>query len=147
MSERDRLVPLIGQRITGAWIATDSKGDWFNDEPVVIGLGDIQLEIAVYQVGLLAITWNSIDLSRCANWLGCWDDLEVRWQSATSRMFALAIGQRILRIHVADGPSGVDALQFEHDNGVLTLYNACDELGAGDQPLDPNNYRLHSITD
>ena len=120
---------------------------WFNGEPAVICFGDIQLEITVYQIGLLAITWNTIDLSGPANWLGCWDldDDHYRWRRATNHPFAAAIGQGIQNIHVADGQSGVDAIRFECDAGVLVLYNARDELGGCDQALDPKNYLLHPI--
>lgn len=137
-AQRTRLRSLIGQRISNIWIATESDGAWFSDEPAVICCGETQLEIAVYQIGLMAMTWNTINLAGPANWLGCWnlDGDSYRWRPATEPAFANAIGKTIEQIQIADGPSGVDAVEFSHNSGVLMLYNAGDELGV----LDSHDY-------
>ena len=69
-SESQSLSELIGATLEAAWLATDTDGDWFNDEPVLLQFSNgRQLEIGVYQVGLLALTWDTVDTELPANWL------------------------------------------------------------------------------
>ncbi len=132
-AQRARLGVLVGRKITGIWIASEPDGSWFNDEPAVICFGADQLEIAVYQIGLMAITWNTIDLSKSANWLGCWNDGKTTypWIPASQEHFAACVNKTLHAIHAITGSHGLFGIQLTHDDGILVLYNALDELGVG----------------
>ena len=146
--ESESLARLIGRDIRECWIAIDSDGSWFNDEPAVLLFDDLQLEIAVYQIGLLSITWNSIDLGQSPNWLGCWEQIDgLRWQRATQPEFQHATGKSIHSLLIASDDTGVAGIQVAHDGGFLSIFNALDELGVADGELEASQYVLHPLKD
>ena len=152
--ESERLSQLVGRSPKSAWLARESDGTWFNDEPAILVFDDMQIEIAVYQVGLLAITWNTVDVHSPANWLGCWDwpDDDVQWKIVDDGPIQCVIGQRLKAIHIVDYNShgfgcGAHAVQFHFDSNVLAIYNALDELGVSNEPFQGSDYVMHPIAD
>lgn len=149
-SESHRLSELIGATLNTAFLATDSEGDWFNDEPVILQFTNRrQLEIGVYQVGLLALTWNTVDTNSPANWLGCWSG-DLKWERATTKPWAGVLRHQIQRIHLVDYDSdfgsGAFGVQFQFDSGQhLLVYNALDELGVDTTPVTGQEYHLHEV--
>lgn len=146
-AEHSRLARLIGRRVSAVWTAHTSAGEWFVDEPVVICCDDLHLEIAVYQIGLLAITWNTVDFASPANWLGCWDPAEygLEWRTADHPVLATLVGNPITAIDIVSSPCGLDGVRLHHPLGVAVLYNALDELGVSDRDLDGAAYSTHRI--
>lgn len=149
-SESQSLSELIGVRLEAAWLATDSDGAWFNDEPALLQFGNgRQLEIGVYQVGLLALTWDTVDTNSPANWLGCWSQ-DLKWELAAMQPWASVCRQQVQRIQLVDYDSdfgrGAFGVQFEFDSGQhLLVYNALDELGVDTTPVAGDEYHLHQV--
>ena len=149
-SEGPRLGGLIGRELERVWLAVDSDGQWFNDDAVLFEFtGQIQLEIAVYQVGLLALTWNTVDKKMPANWLGCWD-YDLKWQVAADDDWVAVFGRVVREIQIVDYDSnlgfGAYAVQFHFDsNSHLVVFNALDELGVGDQPIEGPEFGVHPV--
>ena len=149
-SESQSLSELIGATLEAAWLATDTDGDWFNDEPVLLQFSNgRQLEIGVYQVGLLALTWDTVDTELPANWLGCWSQT-LKWELATTEPWGSVLDQQVQRIQVVDYESdfglGAFGVQFLFDSGQhLLVYNALDQLGVDTTPVAGYEYHLHNV--
>lgn len=150
--ESDRLSALIGCTFDRAWLAIDSDGEWFNDEPALLQFADgRQLEIGVYKVGLLALTWNSVDVELPANWLGCWNQ-KLSWEVATCAPWMRFSGQQVRQIQLIDHDSelgsGVFGLQLKFSSGGhLVVFNALDELGVNTTAIVGPDYQLHTVGD
>lgn len=149
--ESERLARLIGCSIESIWLAREPDGTWFNDEPAILKFDHFQLEIAVYQVGLLAVTWNTVDLHSPANWLGCWDwpEDDVQWRPVDDEPWRHVIGQRLGAIQIVDYDSdlgsGAHAIQFHFDSNILVLYNALDEMGVSNDPIQGPGYHSYPV--
>lgn len=151
--ESVRLRMLFGQKLERVWLATGADSSWFNDEPAILDFGEgRQLEVAVYQTGLLAITWNTLDVAQPANWLGCWGGHDLKWQETTSDDWLWAMGRTVSGVQIVDYNcslgNGVFGIQFGFASGRhLLVYNALDELGVRDAGIQSLNYAVFPVPD
>lgn len=95
-----RLSPLLGKRLEAAWVAWDVAADeLFVDEPVVLRIGDTNLELLHTQLSMLWIGYDSLDLQSPPAWHSCWaGEFDLTWRRNGHPALMAAIGRSVLMI-------------------------------------------------
>jgi hypothetical protein len=157
---RDRLRRLRGQRIDATWLVwiVDTY-KWFADLPVVLRIGDQQLEVCARNFDDLSITWNTIDVQVPPR---AWMDGALQWRRDAHPVLRQAVGRIVREVRMTEHlfttervhPPDPDrqhtesswllgGIWLELDGGHLQIYNALDENGLTDQPPSTGpNFRV-----
>ena len=164
---REKLLALVGSRLTNAWIVWNLDDDtWFADLPVVLQFdNDVQLELCWEKFDDLAVSWNTVDVSIAPT---AWVTWPLEWRSRAHESLANAVGSVVTDVSVLEyflgTPSGVwarlprrkakpgsgeaNGLWFDTDRGGLHVFNALDENGlSNDRPSDGRDHRVTNLRD
>jgi hypothetical protein len=157
---RDQLRRLRGQRIEATWLVWILDLDeWFADLPVVLRIGEQQLEVCARRLDELSITWDTIDVQVPPR---AWVDWQLRWRRDAHPVLRHAVGQIVREVHLTEHrfttervhppdpkwrhtasawlPGGI---WLELDSGHLQVFNALDENGlAGQPPFTGPDFRV-----
>lgn len=110
---RSTLLDLIGRKIKSVWVAWDCLNDcWFSDHPIVMNIEGQQLELCNSGLDRLAVSMNTIDLSRRI----CWSDNNSiqEWRKDALPEFIAVKGNRIRGIELIEYQLRTGAV---HQNG------------------------------
>jgi hypothetical protein len=135
-AHRARFARVVGRRLDGAWQIWDvSAGSWHAHGPVILGFGDVNVEVAHRKFDECAITWNQIDMSMPPDLPG----LTLDWRPAEQAALRNAVGRRLRQVNVIERimtahwrPRVLHAVEFVFEGARLAIYNALDENGLTD---------------
>jgi hypothetical protein len=100
-AHRSTLLDLIGRKIKSVWVAWDCLNDaWYSDLPIVVNIEGQQLELCNSKLDQLAVSVNTIDLSRRI----CWSDSNSiqEWRKDALPEFIAVKGDRIRNIELIE---------------------------------------------
>jgi hypothetical protein len=157
-----RLHALVGERIQRVWLTWDRNDDsWLADNPVVLQIGDQQLELCWWKFDELFLTWNEIDLAAPLNWYGD-SAFDLTWCAdghPAQRLAPLRVVREVHMTEFAFRISGVspdrpvstetwlfNGIQFVLDDGVLEVHNAMDENGISTREPKHEDWRRVPVT-
>jgi len=139
-----RLRALIGTRLETSWVAWEVADDdeWFQDEAVVLGFAEAQLEIACSHFDRLALTWGEIDTAKPPAHTGTWKgSFDLEWRPDSLKELSTLRGATLEGICVLEyGPDAavsgltgkewlLSGLEFTFSNGTVQVFNALDQIG------------------
>ncbi len=128
-----RLRALIGQRFRETRVVWRLDTDrWFPNCPVVLSVGDHQLEVCAWKLSEFAISWSLIALSHPLDWYGAGDEIPLQWKKNALPPLAAAENARIEAIHIIE----------YHHQATVVKHNARPEMVG--QPLD-FGWLLHGL--
>jgi hypothetical protein len=163
-----RLTDLVGTRLDATWVAWDASDDsWFADEAVILRFGDTRLEILWWKFDEVAISWNQIDLTQRPCWIMEWQEpFDLTWRRNALHEMRAVVGRSLTRVALFEqlfettvirAPERPDligsvnanwilnGLEFQFGDCYLSVYNALDENGISDQPVERQAGRLRRI--
>lgn len=137
-AQRARCSRIVGRRLDGAWLMWDlERRDWFAGGPVILGFGDVNVEVMHRKFDECAITWGQIDMSMPLEWPG----LVLDWRADSHPALLAAHGRRLRAVNVIERitpsdwrPRVLHAVEFLFEGARLAVYNALDENGLTDAP-------------
>jgi hypothetical protein len=157
---RDRLLALVGRRVTGGWTA------WFPDRdrmypgaPAVLAFdGAGQVALAWQKWDELSITWDAVDVDAPAG--------PFEWRPTQPDEVASVVGRTVTGIAVSEGPyfndvdlqaggplpvhaiAGwvVDGLWLETGDAGLLVHNGADTVALSPSPMTPDHDGLSRTT-
>ena len=160
----EKLRLIIGQPVTRNWVLWNSQFDqWWCEWPVILATQDRQLEICVLNDDQLAVSWDSIDLSKplFPNSDGAGDHLF--WKEDALPELANVKGQSIRELRIIEyrpqrtvlkdrqnsalvgktiSPSWLlNGLEFQFDRSCLSIWNALSGIGIDSSPLSGSDVR------
>ncbi|MEV0564337.1 hypothetical protein [Dactylosporangium sp. NPDC050588] len=113
--QRERLLGLVGRRVTAGWTGWDPERDrWFEDIPLVLVIDDgTQLELAWQAWDGLSVTWDTIDLAVGPEVVG----RPHEWRPSAPEPLAAVVGRVVTEIAVTESPCfrGGDDVDFNVD--------------------------------
>lgn len=127
--QRPHLSKIIEQEITAIWTVHDANtNEHWADCPIVVQLNAIQFEFNALYDNEIAITWNSIDLSKKISWFNS-PDLILEWRMNEVQQSKNYIGQKINDILLMElkNCGFLNGIYISLENGYLTLFNNLDE--------------------
>jgi hypothetical protein len=132
-AHRARFARVIGRPLDGAWLMWDlTTGGWFAHGPVILGFGDVNVEVTHRKFDECAITWSQVDMSMPLAWPG----LALDWRPGGHPALAGARGRPLRAVNVIERimtapwrPRLLHAVEFLFDGARLAVYNALDENG------------------
>jgi hypothetical protein len=135
-AHRARFARVIGRELVGAWLMWDlDERRWFANGPVILGFGDINVEVTHRKFDECAITWGQVDMSMPVDWPG----FSLDWRSGAHPALRKAQGLRLREVNVIERimtahwrPRVLHAVEFLFDGARLAVYNAMDENGLTD---------------
>ena len=163
------LYSLVGKRIEATWVAWDKAEDeWFSEEPVILLIGQTNLEVVFGYLDRLALSVDTIDLEATPDWWCDWGEteFELEWRQDALPELRGAAGRRIDRVRLVEyrfetetivdrlRPTNVGrkevswllhGLELGLDQGALTIYNALDENGISGDLLRGAEFRTFEV--
>jgi len=148
-----RLRALVGSRLQTSWVAWEVAADdeWFQDEAVVLGFTEAQLEITCSHFDRLALTWGEIDTTQPPAHAGMWKgSFELEWRPDSLPELAALRGATLESIRVIEcGPVAsvagltgkewlLSGLEFTFSTGAVHVFNALDQV-AVETRLEPDS--------
>jgi hypothetical protein len=132
-AHRARFSRIVGRRLDGAWLMWDvGSGGWHAHGPVVLGFGDVNVEVAHRKFDECAITWGQVDMSAPPAWPG----LALDWRPYAHSALLRAGGRQLRQVNVLERimaapwrPRLLHAVEFLFEGARLAIYNALDENG------------------
>ena len=92
------LKSLIGLSFREVWTVHEvSDGEFWADCPVILVIGDHQLEFSSFNDREIAITWNEIDLKEKLDWYNN-PEVKLEWRKNEIKNISLLIGSLLLII-------------------------------------------------
>ena len=133
---RARFSRVVGRPLDGAWLMWDlTTRTWFAHGPVVLGFGDVNVEVTHRKFDECAITWDQVDMSAPLNWPG----VALDWRSGGHPALVHVQGRRLREVNVIERimaahwrPRVLHAVEFRFEGARLAIYNALDENGLTD---------------
>ncbi|MEV0609727.1 hypothetical protein AB0I61_25485 [Polymorphospora rubra] len=137
-AHRARFGRLVGRPLEGAWLMWDvDQRTWFAGGPVILGFGDVNVEVTHRKFDECAITWNQVDMSMPLDWPG----LALDWRADAHEALHAARGRRLREVNVIERimpspwrPRVLHAVEFLFDGARLAIHNALDENGLTGAP-------------
>ena len=119
------------------WYVPDDE--WYEDFPIIIKIDGVQFEVCWQKFDSLSITKNQIDIDNCISG----DELIPYKKDALSAL-QRATGKRIKSVKLGMSSMTledkvipmINSLDFELENGYLTIFNALDENGVSNVPAN-----------
>jgi hypothetical protein len=135
-ANRARFARVVDRPLDGAWLMWDlATGGWFAHGPVILGFGDVNVEVTHRKFDECAITWNQVDMSMPLDWPG----LALDWRAGGHPALRTVQGRRLREVNVIERimtahwrPRVLHAVEFRFDGARLAVYNALDENGLTD---------------
>jgi hypothetical protein len=132
-AHRARFARVLGRPLDDAWLMWDPEtGTWFAGGPVILGFGDLNVEITHRKFDECAITWGQVDMTAPLDWPG----MRLDWRSGTHPELAGLRGRRLREVNVIERimpshwrPRVLHAVELVLDGARLAIYNALDENG------------------
>ncbi|AXI00933.1 hypothetical protein DV702_15180 [Sporosarcina sp. PTS2304] len=137
------LKSLIGSNLREVWTVHEaSDGEFWADCPVILLIGEKQLEFCSFKDDEIAVTWDEIDLKETVDWYGD-QELNLEWRKNAIENTALFIGRQIEKIEVIEmTQEAIDAkdnlihsnvwlsgLGFSVRECYVSIFNTFDETG------------------
>lgn len=132
----------LGKTIETTYVGWHSTGDtWDGNLPIVLVIGGIQYEICWQNLDSLAITSNQINTDNCL----CSEEFtSYQYRKNAHVSLNSALGKTIKKVSLGmysvSGHGNVvpiiNSLDIELQHGFLTIYNALDENGISDAPVN-----------
>jgi hypothetical protein len=130
-AQRVRFARVVGRRLDGAWVMWDlTSRAWFAHGPVILGFGDVNVEVTHRKFDECAITWDQVDMSMPLDWPG----LRLDWHADGHPALARARGRRLRGVNVIERimtapwrPRVLHAVEFLFDGARLAISNGLDE--------------------
>ena len=147
---------LDGQVLRSGWgIWSAARDEWFADGPLLLLVGDRQVELSAFQLGF-AVTCDQIARSAPLRWYvgdGEDDGLGLYWREQSPSPLAEAAGKAVEAVELIEcattiggGGEGrwvVCGIGLRLGGGYLAVYNALDELGlAAERPVVDRDRRI-----
>ncbi|SDY23004.1 hypothetical protein SAMN05444365_1011134 [Micromonospora pattaloongensis] len=137
-AHRARCARIVGRPLDGAWLMWDARrGDWFAAGPVILGFGDVNIEVTHRKFDECAITWGQIDMSMPLAWPG----LALDWRAYCHPALLTVRGRRLRAVNVIERitptewrPRVLYGVEFLFEGARLAVYNALDENALSDAP-------------
>jgi hypothetical protein len=134
---RPRFSRIVGRTLEGAWLMWDlERRRWFADGPVILGFGDVNVEVTHRKFDECGITWGQVDMSMPLEWPG----LSLDWRPDAHPALLAARGRRLREVNVIERilpshwrPRVLHAVEFLFEGSRLAIYNALDENGITDK--------------
>jgi hypothetical protein len=132
-AHRSRFSRIVDRHLDGAWLMWDrqSRG-WFAHGPVILGFGDLNVEVTHRKFDECAITWGQVDMSMPLDWPG----LALDWRSGVHPALVRVQGRRLREVNVIERimtspwrPRVLHAVELLFDGARLAIHNALDENG------------------
>ena len=119
------------------WYEPDDS--WYEDLPIILIIDGEQIEICWQQFDSLSITKNQIDVNDCVSY-----DEKIPYRENMLITLNQAIGKKIVDVKLGmssmtlEGKTipMINSVDFELENGFLTIYNALDENGVSNVPAN-----------
>jgi hypothetical protein len=135
-AHRARFSRVVGRPLDGAWLMWDvAERCWHSHGPVVLGFGDVNVEVAHRKFDECAITWAQVDMSMPPDWPG----LTLDWRAGGHPALRRAQGRRLRQVNIIERimvahwrPRVLHAVEFLFEGARLAVYNALDESGLTD---------------
>ncbi|MDP9798373.1 hypothetical protein J2S43_006885 [Catenuloplanes nepalensis] len=132
-AHRARFARVLDRPLVDAWLMWDLDGDsWFAGGPVVLGFGDLNVEITHRKFDECAITWGQIDVTTPLDWPG----IRLDWRSGRLPELAALRGRTLRQVNVIERimpsqwrPRVLHAVELIFDGVRLAIHNALDENG------------------
>jgi hypothetical protein len=135
---------LIGQTIQSSWIAwTQEYNVWLSSDPVVLRIGEQNLEIACSEFEKVYLFWNTINVLEAPDRGSFTDSF---WKMNGLPELSRVIGQKIQQVFLLEAELRImhegyesstwclNGIEFELSEGYLQVYNALDENGVSNEP-------------
>ncbi|WP_326550543.1 hypothetical protein [Micromonospora sp. NBC_01813] len=137
-AHRARFTRLIGRPLIDTWLMWDLDLDtWYANGPVILGFGDVNVEVTHRKFDECAITWNQVDMSMPPDLSG----LRLDWRSDRHPAPLPARGRPLRAVNVIERimpshwrPHVLQAVEFLFDDARLSVLNALDENGLSAEP-------------
>lgn len=161
-----KLRNLVGKKLLDVWIVIDTNDNTcFKDCPVVLNIEGTQLELCNYKTDELAITFNTIDLSKKINWYDI-DDFKLEWRKEPLSELSAVINRKIRKIELIEynfkpeiiackhNPMLIqkkgsiwilNGVGFELEDGYFSVFNSGDENSISIRPNYNYNFRTIKI--
>lgn len=152
-AHRSLLRNLIGKTITDSYIIWDLDLDkWFSDGPIVLVIGNTQVELKASQTDMYSLTTNSIDLNQPLDkdYVGDGSVQLFEWRINTLKEIAKVLNKRIDEVYIIEydshyqDPEGkkightgfmLHGLCFRFGNEFLQMYTGLDTNGVSNEGL------------
>lgn len=134
-AHRARFARIVGRELLAGWLMwnTADRG-WFADGPVILGFGDINVEIMHRKFDECAVSWNQVDMSMPIDWYGT--EIRLDWRADPHPALRQARGRTLHQVNIIERllpsqwrPRVLHAVEFLFDGARLEVYNAMDENG------------------
>lgn len=135
-AHRARFSRVVGRPLDGAWLMWDvTSQSWHAHGPVVLGFGDVNVEVTHRKFDECAITWDQVDMSAPPDWPG----LALDWRPYPHPALRSVRGRRLRQVNVIERimtahwrPRVLHAVEFLFEGARLAIYNGLDENGLTD---------------
>lgn len=130
----------IGKTIDASYVGWYTPDDeWYEDFPIILEIGGSQFEICWQKFDSLSITKNQINLEKCVSYGEI-----IPYKKDALPPLREAIGKRIKSVRLGMSPMTfedkvlpmINSVDFELENGFLTVYNGLDENGISNVPAN-----------
>jgi hypothetical protein len=128
----------VGKTIERTFVGWyESNDSWYEDLPIILIIGGEQIEICWQKFDSLSITKNQINVDNCISY-----DEKIPYRENALSALSGAIGKRILSVKLGMSfmtleekviPM-INSVDFELENGFLSIFNALDENGVSNVP-------------
>lgn len=127
-----KLEALIDKHIQEVWVVWEqTKHEWFNDCPVIIGFEDGQLELCAYKTNEFAVTFDQIFVSQDPSW--CESDLKLHWEKNKLAEWDFILGKKMMGIEIMERSETNEAnfylasIGFHLNEGYFAVCNGLEE--------------------
>ena len=119
------------------WYKPDNS--WYEDLPIILIIDGEQIEICWQQFDSLSITKNQIDVNNCISY-----DERIPYRENALSALNKSIGKKVLSVKLGMSSMTledkvipmINSVDFELENGYLTIFNALDENGVSNVPAN-----------
>lgn len=126
----------IGKTFVG-WYEPDDS--WYEDLPIILFIGGDRIEICWQKFDSLSITKNQIDITDCISY-----EEKIPYKENAHPALNEVIGKKILNVKLGMSSMTlekkvmpmINSLDFELENGFLTIFNELDENGLSNVPAN-----------
>jgi len=121
-----RLDKLKGKKIEEIWVVWNQDDDeWFNNLPVIIKIGDCQLELCAFKTDEFAVSFDEINMSNEIDYFGT--GIVLKWEKNKLIEFDKCISQRIVTVEIIEWLTCFIGIGFNLEDGYLAVCNGLDE--------------------
>ena len=130
----------VGKTIECSYVGWYTPDDsWYEDFPIILIIDGEKVEICWQQFDSLSITKNQINLDNCISY----DEIVPYKKNALAELNR-AMGKKILSVKLGMSSMTIEdkmipminSVDFELENGFLTIFNALDENGVSNAPAN-----------